>query len=163
MRVIQSKSPHSSKEFDSDGGWSANDDCSAQYVIDTELLTHTVRATRDIEVGEEITISCTSSPPTHLPTIHFANASRHLPPRTPLNPPTTPPIRLPLHLHLPTLHFPSIRRYPLPHPLAPSPSQRLVRRLRWQPRARGAITPVASRRGVGRVYGSGVWVCGAGV
>lgn len=31
---------------------------SAQYVIDTEMLSHTVRATRKIEEGEEITISC---------------------------------------------------------------------------------------------------------
>jgi hypothetical protein len=32
--------------------------CSAQYVIDPEMLTHIVRATREIAEGEEITISC---------------------------------------------------------------------------------------------------------
>ncbi|KAH5385085.1 hypothetical protein HBI33_094820 [Parastagonospora nodorum] len=32
----------------------------AQYIIDTELLSHTVHATRPIEEGEEITISYTS-------------------------------------------------------------------------------------------------------
>jgi hypothetical protein len=143
--------------------WCANDEISAQYVIDTELLTHMVRATRDIAQGEEITISCTSSPLIYLPPVYLTNATRHLPPRTSLNTPTTPPIRLPLHLHLPTLHFPRIRRYPLPHPFPASPSQRLVRRLRRQSRARGAITPVASRRGVGGVHGSGVWIRGAGV
>jgi hypothetical protein len=31
---------------------------SAQYVIDAEMLTHVVRATRAVEEGEEITISC---------------------------------------------------------------------------------------------------------
>ncbi|KAF2832792.1 hypothetical protein CC86DRAFT_450677 [Ophiobolus disseminans] len=35
-------------------------DANAQYVIDTDLLTHTVRATREIAEGEEITISYTS-------------------------------------------------------------------------------------------------------
>lgn len=31
---------------------------SAQYIIDTDLLTHFVHATRPIAEGEEITISC---------------------------------------------------------------------------------------------------------
>jgi hypothetical protein len=41
-----------------------NHDCgpNAQYVIDPESLTHVVHATRDIEPGEEITITCQSSP-----------------------------------------------------------------------------------------------------
>lgn len=40
-----------------DGQGLTNSD-SAQYVIDTELLTHVVRVTRPISKGEEITISC---------------------------------------------------------------------------------------------------------
>lgn len=36
----------------------ANGWCSAQYVIDAEMLSHIVHATRKIEEGEEITISC---------------------------------------------------------------------------------------------------------
>ena len=51
-----------------------NHDCApnSQYVIDTEMLTHTVRATRPVAIGEEMTISYTS------PLEHTAARQQHL-------------------------------------------------------------------------------------
>lgn len=56
MLAIQSKWISLTNECDQDGYLTS--DCSAQYVIDTDMLSHTVHATRPIEEGEEITISC---------------------------------------------------------------------------------------------------------
>jgi hypothetical protein len=62
MRVIQSKPPkHGQREV-----WLMRK-YSAQYVIDPESLSHTVHATRPIEEGEEITISCKPVPYSLIP------------------------------------------------------------------------------------------------
>jgi hypothetical protein len=101
MRVMQSKCFESFRFLT---GQKTNGSCSAQYVIDTDLLSHMVHATRPIAEGEEITISCKDIT-THTPSVLEANVKRHLSARSHLSPPAKTSIWLPLHLQLSPLHF----------------------------------------------------------
>lgn len=136
-----------------------NENNSAQYVIDPELLTHHVRATRDIAEGEEITIAC-ALPSRSLTFRLLTQNHRHISSGT-YFPACRPPLFFPLHLYLSPLHGPCLRRQARRYANPTDTAQRLDAVVARYPCACATPDSDVSCRGSGGVSGRAIWVRGA--